>query len=230
MHSATGRREEACCEEGVGRVLRQLVRLLVGLPLLLVAWHTTVRIVRHFFKFPMPQFLANLIDNPLRRRIQPPGEMAIRHGLEPGMRVLEIGPGNGTYTLAAARRVGPAGRVVAIDIEPRMVERVRHRAKAEGVRNVEARLADVTALPFDDGSFDASYMITVMGEIPDPVGALRELHRVLAPSGTVACSEVLLDPDYPLASTLVRWAEQAGLRLREKRGNLLFYTLLFGKA
>jgi SAM-dependent methyltransferase len=217
-------------EGGSRKVLRLLVRMLVGLPLLLVAWHTAVRIVRHFYKFPMPQFLANLIDNPLRRRIQPPEEMAIRHGLEPGMWVLEVGPGNGTYTLGAARRVGPAGRVVAVDIEPRMVERVRQKALAEGVQNVDARLADVTDLPFGDEGFDAIYMITVMGEIPSPVQALRELHRVLSPSGTLACSEVLLDPDYPLASTLVRWAELAGFRLQEKRGNLLSYTLLFGKA
>jgi len=216
-------------EEGSGKALRLLAGVLVGLPLLLVAWHTAVRIVRHFYKFPMPQFLANLIDNPLRRRIQPPEEMAIRHGLEPGMKVLEIGPGNGTYTLGAARHVGPVGCVVAVDIEPRMVERVRQRAECEGVPNVEACLADVTDLPFDDSSFNAAYMITVMGEIPNPVRALCELNRVLSPSGTLACSEVLLDPDYPLTSTLIRWAEQAGFRLREKRGNLLSYTLLFGK-
>ncbi|HSJ53834.1 MAG TPA: class I SAM-dependent methyltransferase [Anaerolineae bacterium] len=209
--------------------LRLAAGIALGLPLLFVGWHTLVRIVRHFYKFPMPEFLANLIDNPLRRRIQPPEEMAIRHGLEPGTWVLEVGPGNGTYTLAAARRVGPAGRVVAVDIEPRMVERVLQKAEAEGVQNVDARVADVTDLPFDDEAFDAAYMITVVGEIPDPVGALRELRRVLAPAGTLACSEVLLDPDYPLASTLLRWAEQAGFRLREKRGNVLLYTLLLDK-
>jgi SAM-dependent methyltransferase len=225
-----GCKRSAGGEAGAGKVARLLVRVLVCLPLLLVAWHTAVRIVRHFYKFPMPQFLANLIDNPLRHRIQPPEEMAIRHGLEPGMWVLEVGPGNGTYTLGAARRVGPAGRIVAVDVEPRMVERVRRRAEAEGVQNVEARLADATDLPFGDGGFDAAYLVTVMGEIPKPVQALRELHRVLTPSGTLACSEVLLDPDYPLASTLVRWAEQAGFHLKEKRGNVLSYTLLFGKA
>ncbi len=217
------------CDGGSRNALRWLARVLVALPLLLVGWHTVVRIVRHFCKFPMPQFLADLIDNPLRRRIQPPEEMAVRHGLQPGMRVLEVGPGNGTYTLGAARRVGPLGQVVAVDIEPRMVERVQQRAAAEGVRNVQARLADVTDLPFLDGSFDAVFMITVMGEVPSPVRALRELRRVLAPAGTLACSEVLMDPDYPLASTLTRWAERAGFRLREKCGNLLSYTLLFEK-
>ena len=42
-----------------------------------------MRLIRHFYKFPMPEFLANLIDNPLRRRIQPPGEMPVRHGIHP---------------------------------------------------------------------------------------------------------------------------------------------------
>ena len=227
-----GNREEKATG-GKGKAtsaLRLLARVLVGLPLLLVAWHSAVRLVRHFHKFPMPQFLASLIDNPLRRRIQPPDDMAVRHGLEQGMQVLEIGPGNGTYTLGAARCVGPAGRLVAVDIEPRMVERVRRRAEAEGAANVDVHLADATHLPFADETFDAAYMITVMGEIPDPVQALREVYRVLSPQGTLACSEVLLDPDYPLPLTLERWAEQAGFRLRQKLGNLWCYTLLFAKA
>ncbi|MCL7453722.1 MAG: class I SAM-dependent methyltransferase [Anaerolineae bacterium] len=145
------------------------------------------------------------------------------------MRVLEVGPGNGRYTLATARRVGQDGQVVAVDIEPKMVERVRSRAGAEGVTNVEARLADVYGLPFDNGSFDAAYMIAVIGEIPDPDRAMREFYRVLRPGGTLAFSELLLDPDYPLASTLVRRAGAAGFRLRERIGGLWHYTLVFEK-
>jgi len=53
------------------------------------------------------------------------GETAVRHGIQPGMTILDIGPGNGTYTIAAARRVGLDEKVFAIDIEPRMIERVR---------------------------------------------------------------------------------------------------------
>ncbi|MGD8398918.1 MAG: class I SAM-dependent methyltransferase, partial [Anaerolineae bacterium] len=144
------------------------LRWVLGIALGLVVVHTLIRIVRHLYKFPMPEWMANAIDNPLRRRIQPPAEAAVRHGLQPGMTVLEVGPGNGRYTLAAARRVGPAGRVVAVDIEPRMIERVERRIAAGGVRNVEARVADVYDLPFGAGSFDAIYLNTVIGEIPEP--------------------------------------------------------------
>ena len=70
----------------------------------------------------MPQFLANAIDNPFRRRIQPPDRTPLRHGIEPGMTVLEVGPGSGTYTIATARRIGAQGRLVTVDIEERMIE------------------------------------------------------------------------------------------------------------
>lgn len=206
-----------------------LVYLIVGLLLLPVILHTIVRLIRHFYKFPMPEFLANLIDNPLRRRIQPPGDMPIRHGIEPGMRVLEVGPGNGRYTIETARRAGSAGKVIAIDIEPKMIERVLRRAQAQAINNLEAKVADVYHLPFEEGTFDAIYMITVISEIPEPERAMREFYRVLTPAGTLAFSELLTDPDYPLAQTLVRGAGKANFRLKKKLGNFFSYTLIFEK-
>ena len=213
-----------------GFVLRCALYALLGVPLLLMALHTALRIVRHFHKFPIPEFLANAIDNPLRRRIQPPDETPRRHAIEPGMVVLEVGPGNATYTVATARAIGPQGRLIAVDIEPRMIERVRRRVEKEGLANVEARVADVYDLPFSDGTFDAIYMTAVIGEIPSPEKALNEFHRVLAPSGTLAFSELLMDPDYPRAPSLMRKASAAGFRMKRREGNLLYYTLVFEKA
>ncbi len=210
-------------------MLRALVYLIPAVLLLPVILHTVVRIIRYFYKFPMPEFLANLIDNPMRRKIQPPSDMPRRHGIQPGMTVLEVGPGNGRYTVETARRVGGGGKVIAIDIEPKMIARVRQRAQAEAVPNLEAKVANVYDLPFADGTFDAVYMITVISEIPEPARALREFYRVLSPAGTLAFSELLTDPDYPLARTLVRWANQAKFRLKERLGNFVSYTLVFEK-
>jgi ubiquinone/menaquinone biosynthesis C-methylase UbiE len=208
---------------------RRLAWVLLALPLVLLVLHTIVRIVRHFYKFPIPEFMADLIDHPLRRKFQPPYETAVRHSLEPGMTVLEVGPGSGTYTLGAAQRVGEQGRLVTVDIEPKMIERVTRRAEAEGIENIEARVANVYDLPFEDGTFDVVYMIAVIGEIPEPLRAMREFHRVLSPSGTLVFSELVVDPDYPLASTIVRMAAAAGFRLREKIGTWFYYTLKFEK-
>jgi ubiquinone/menaquinone biosynthesis C-methylase UbiE len=210
-------------------MLQAFLYVLIGLPLAVLLLHTLLRIVRYFHKFPMPEFLANAIDNPLRRRIQPPSEMPIRHGLKPGMTVLEVGPGNGRYTVEAARAVAPAGKVVAVDIEPKMIERVSRRAQAEAVTNLEAKTASVYDLPFRDATFDAVSMIAVISEIPHPHRALKEFHRVLKPTGILAFSELITDPDYPLSRTLIRTVDAAGFRLRNRLGNFVAYTLVFEK-
>ena len=196
----------------------------------LLLWVLVIaRTVRRFHKFPIPEFLTPFIDNPLRRRLQPHDKVVADLGLQPGMTVLEVGPGAGGYTLAAARRVGPTGKVITCDIEPRIVERLKVRLQAEGVTNVEARVADAFALPFENGAFDAIYMVTVIGEIPTPERAMKEFARVLKPSGVLGFSELFLDPDYPLPGTIRRWTESAGFRVREKIGGFLTYTLSFDR-
>ena len=210
-------------------MLQVLVYILLGLPLMAVALHTLIRIIRYFVKFPMPEFLANIIDNPLRRKIQPPSEMPIRHSIEPGMTVLEVGPGNGRYTIETARRVGNTGKVTVIDIEPKMIERVIQRAQAEGITNLEAKVANIHNLPFENDTFDAICMIAVFSEIPQPEKALREFYRVLKPSGTLAFSELFSDPDYPLSSTLIRKVSREKFRLKKRVGNFISYTLVFEK-
>ena len=210
-------------------MFRRVVWLILTPFLLIFSWLLLARIVRHFYNFPMPEFLADFIDNPWRRRLQPPDETAVRHGIQPGMTVLDIGPGNGTYTIAAAQRVGTAGRVFAIDIEPRMIDRVRQRAAEVGLDNVDARVADVYDMPFDDELFDVITMIAVIGEIPDPDRALAECYRVMKSSGTLAISEMLPDPDSKRPSTLRREVEASGFYYKEKLGNLFIYSMLFGK-
>lgn len=208
-------------------MIRILIYIIFGLPVVVIMLYTVVRIVRLFCKFPMPQFFANVIDSPLRRKIQPPDEIPIRHGIEPGMTVLEVGPGNGTYTIATARRIGDKGKLVTIDIEPEMIERVKRRVEEEGIKNIEAQVADVYNLPFEDGFFDAIYMIAVIGEIPNPDRAIKEFYRVLSSSGILVFSELLFDPDYPRAKTLVRKATSRGFRLKRRVGTSFYYTLIF---
>jgi ubiquinone/menaquinone biosynthesis C-methylase UbiE len=211
------------------QVIKGLLRIAISLPLLLLTLHTAIRVIRHFYKFPMPQFLANLIDNPLRRRIQPPATTPIRHGVEPGMLVLEVGPGNGRYTLSTAERLGDKGQLVTIDIEPKMIQRVKTRAAAASVANISGVVSDVHQLPFNEGQFDLIYLIAVIGEIPRPDEALVEFKRVLSETGSLVFSELIFDPDYPRAETLIRKATASGYRLKEKIGNIVYYTLRFEK-
>ena len=210
-------------------IARFTISALYNLAIIIIIFQIVVRIIRFFYKFPIPEFMVDFIDNPIRRRIQPPDRTAVRHGIVPGMRVLEVGPGNGTYTMAAARRVGEKGRLVTVDIEPRNIERVRARAAEEGVPNIDARVANIYALPFDDESFDLVYMIAVMGEIPEPQRALNEFQRVLLPNGRLVFSELLLDPDYQMAPNLIKKVTSSGFRLEELIGNIFYYTTIFTK-
>lgn len=200
-----------------------------GIILFILIFQAIIRIIRRYYKFPIPAFMVNLIDNPVRRKIQPPLEMPIRHGIKPEMTVLEIGPGSGVYTVGTARRVGTEGIIFTVDIELKILKQLKHRVRAENITNIDGIVANVHHLPFMTGAFDAIYMIAVIGEIPGPEKALQEFYRVLAPPGTLAFSELLPDPDYPLARTLTKWAAQANFRLRVKLGNFFGYTSVFEK-
>ena len=103
--------------------------------------------------------------------------------LGPGGRVLDVGCGAGGALLPAARRVGPSGEAVGIDIAPGMVERTRAAAKEAGLVQVRAEVMDGAALTFDDDHFDAVLAAFTLAAIPDAERALAEWRRVLRPTG-----------------------------------------------
>lgn len=174
---------------------------------------------------PCPTSWSWIVDNPLRR-------WDVRHaldraGLRPGETVLELGPGPGAFTVDAAQRVGPEGRLIAVDIQPGMIAQVKERVKVAGLTNVETYVASAYELPLADASVDRAFLITVLPEIPDPVRALREIHRVLKPGGIISTTEEFLDPDYPRRATTIAWGNAAGFELVERYGNWWNYTLNF---
>ena len=207
-------------------VVLQVVLAVFGL---VVAWILATKLIRRFWKFPTPAFMTGLIDNPVRRWIQPPGVLADRLLLDSDMVVLEVGPGKGTYTIEVAGRV-PEGKVVAIDIQETVVDRLEKRCRELGVSNVQPRVMDVYDLDFEDAVFDRIYLVFCLPEIPDPVRALRELNRVLKPDGLLCLVEAFMDPDYPLRRTEIRWAGEAGFMVDSRHGNWFLYYLLFRKS
>ena len=176
---------------------------------------------------PCPASLDWLVDNPVRRYYM--GPVLDRVGIRPGEHVLELGPGPGIFTVEAARRAGPEGRLVTVDIQPEMIAQVEKRVREAGLANVETQVSDAYRLPLDGESVDRAFLVTVLPEIPDRQRALAELCRVLKPDGVLSITEEFLDPDYPLARTTIRWAEEAGFELAERYGNWWVYTLNFRK-
>ena len=174
---------------------------------------------------PCPASLAWLVDNSIRRRYMRP--VLDRVGIRPGERVLELGPGPGIFTVDAAQHVGPEGRLIAVDIQPEMIAQVEERVREAGLTNVETHVASAHDLPLKDAAIDRAFLIAVLPEIPDQARALTELHRVIKPGGILSITEEFVDPDYPLASGVIRRVEAAGFELERRFGNFLMYTLNF---
>lgn len=207
---------------------------LLGLTGVLLFWWTIllkiiVRIADRFgYAVPCPASLLGwMLDNPIRRRYTRP--VLDRVGIRPGDIVLELGSGTGVFTVAAAQRIGPQGRFVAVDIQPEMIKRVEQRVRAAGLANVETHAADAYHLPLADGSIDRAFLISVLEEIPDPVRALAELSRVLKPEGILSITAEFMDPDYWFPIETIRQLQVADFALVKRFGNLWCYTLNFRK-
>jgi ubiquinone/menaquinone biosynthesis C-methylase UbiE len=174
---------------------------------------------------PCPTALAWAMDSPLRRPFK--GITLDRVGIQPGERVLELGPGPGAFTVDAARRVGPEGRLIAVDVQPKMIARVEARVRAAGLDNVETHVRSAYDLPLEDESVDRAFLVTVLPEIPDPARALEELRRVLKPGGVLSISEQFVDPDYRFPFETLRTVEAARFFLEQRYGNFWAYTINF---
>ncbi len=210
-------------------VLNVIGWILLFLVAYLIFVMTVVRLIRHFYQFPIPSFFTRLIDNPVRRKIQSPEVITEWMGVSDGMVILEIGPGSGTFTFEVAEQVGDDGRIYAIDIQESIVKALGEKVEEMRIDNVDIKQASAYELPFSDRHFDRVFMLTVLGEIPDKRKALSELKRVLKDDGLLAIGEFLPDPDYPRRKTVIGWCQESGFVLSKEYGNWLHYLLTFKK-
>jgi ubiquinone/menaquinone biosynthesis C-methylase UbiE len=161
--------------------------------------------------------------------------------------MLELGPGTGLQALHVAPQLGPDGRLDIVDVQQEMLDHVMRRAREEmrtggnaaggdaaggKVANGDAAAAivphcsDARELPFDDGVFDAVYLVTALGEIPEPARVLCAAARVLKPGGRLVVGE-FFDRHWIPFGRLHRLADGQGLHLVERRGPSLAYLARF---
>jgi len=144
-----------------------------------------------------------------------------------GERILEIGPGTGYYTLDIAEWVGPGGSVEVFDIQQEFLDHTMKRAIKRGLQNVVPTQGDATDLPYGDDSVDGVVLTAVLGEIPDPDAALREIARSLKPGGRLVIGELFGDPHFTTWASARRQCAAVGLVRAERSGNWFGYFARF---
>jgi SAM-dependent methyltransferase len=176
---------------------------------------------------PIPVSQAGMLLTPMRAILHPVRESLEAFGVAPGRTVLELGPGPGYFSVEAARIVGAEGRLLCLDLQPGMLALLRGRLAEAGVTNARLVAADAQRLPLAAASVDCAFLVTVLGEVPDRVAALRELRRVLRPGGVLAFMESLGDPDYVLEATMRDLCRAVGFQQRSRDRMLLGYRMTF---
>jgi ubiquinone/menaquinone biosynthesis C-methylase UbiE len=144
-------------------------------------------------------------------------------GVAEGQSVLDYGCGSGTYTIPAARLVGKSGKVYALDVSDRALEKTMSRVDRQGLRNVESiRSSGSTSIGLDNGNLDHILFIDVLQEIEDWGPLFEEAYRALKDGGKVSIFPMHIDED-----EVMEVAGRAGLHFEGKRYRESL--LLFGK-
>lgn len=177
-----------------------------------------------------PWWIGYFLISPIRRWMQNPDEV-IRPYVTPGMIVLEPGPGMGFFTLPLARRVG-SGRVVAVDIQPKMLNALRRRATKAGlIQRIETRLARPDTLGIDDlkGTVDFVLAVAMVHEIPSAESFFYQAAEALAPGGRLLLAEPGGHVTESRFGEELAWAQRAGLVVKNVPQLKRFHAALLAK-
>jgi ubiquinone/menaquinone biosynthesis C-methylase UbiE len=182
-------------------------------------------------QIPFPAWLSWLfLDNPIVEIVINTPKTIDRIGLYSGEHGIDIGCGSGRLAIPAAKKVGLSGRIVAFDIQPEMLKLVQQKANRAGLSNIIIHCGDITTdNTFSPNSFDRVWLVTVLGEIPEQVAALKNIYRLLKPGGILSVTEILGDPHYQTRGTVLNLGQKVGFEPYQNWGNFLSFTQNFIK-
>jgi len=138
-----------------------------------------------------PWYLGYVLASPLRWLYQNPKKILSPY-LKQGMKVLEVGPGMGFFSLPIAKFVDKTGRIFCVDLQEKMLQNLRRRAaRANILGRIEIRLCSEFSLQIDDltGSIDFALAFAVVHEVPDQKLLLKEIYNSLKKDGLLLISE-----------------------------------------
>jgi len=189
-----------------------------------------IAFIWRFTSLPCPAWLGWLVemDNPFFKNSST--QAIIQHlNLQPGMRVLDYGCGPGRLTIPIAKQIGPAGEVMALDIQSDMLKRVRRKAQLENLGNIQFMLKGAGESKLDNERFDRVLLVTVLGEIPEQCIALKKIFASLKPGGFLSITEIIADPHFQSRKNVTQVANSVGFVEKDFFGNRLTFTINFEK-
>ncbi len=161
-----------------------------------------------------PWWVGYLLASPLRRLLMKPEELLTPY-VETGMTVLDIGCAMGFFSLPLAKMVAPAGKVLALDLQPKMISVLNRRAQKAGVTdNIDARICGPDHLGGEDmiGKVDFALAFYMVHEVAERDHFLQQVHTLLAPQGRL----FILEPKHHVSSSAFlkteAAAQQAGFK------------------
>lgn len=176
-----------------------------------------------------PANLSFLVENPYMNAIAGADKLLQRLHLSEGMRLLDVGSGPGRLSLPAAERVGAKGEVVALDIQPEMLAKLRARIEAMSIKNICIVNAAAGSGAVEKEYFDRALLVTVLGEIPNKHEALLEIFQALKDGGILSITELIPDPHYTRLKKIRTLCSEVGFEETEYFGNWAAFTVNFKK-
>lgn len=140
------------------------------------------------------------------------GQLLDRLKLKPNMQLLDVGCGEGRLSIPAARRVGPSGRVVALDTRSKALQALETRAASLGLTNIATLPGPVETAQLTGSTFDRALLAGVLGELSDAEAALSNIFAALKPGGLLSDTEAVIDPHYQGFARVLELAGHVGFQ------------------
>ena len=142
---------------------------------------------------PIPRLALAQIADDSRDKFEKVSEILAALQADPGKRIADVGAGEGFYSLRLARAVGPTGRVTAVDVSEKYLEKLRARLQQDNVSNVEVVVGAVDDPRLPANAFDSVLIYNAYHEMTAPEPILKAIFRALRPGGRLVMSEPLHD-------------------------------------
>jgi ubiquinone/menaquinone biosynthesis C-methylase UbiE len=137
-------------------------------------------------KIMAAQKALHRMDDTERRKLQDPEAILQDIGLKPGYVFMDIGCGNGFFSIPAARIVGPGGKVYCVDVDGGSLDQIRQKAETEGLKNLTLQNAKAETVIFCEACADLIYFGTVLHDFSDPLKVLQNARKMLKAGGRLA--------------------------------------------